>query len=289
MTTYIFRKYNLLKTGVEGGHKYLTTKIFYGGLEFSLPIFFKDKIQENKFTENSIIAVKGQFKEEVNPLTINLFEAEQVEIPNEENWKGFFTNYFIDNNVETFSISEYLEGYTISTSLENYYIWADISKDKLKLNKLEFGRFLPLEKAEYKRKSTSWTKGVFINQKDNIIEFMQTSWDGEEGNKFEVKYSTGDKLKVIKFLSIPFYLGWTEFDYRLGKGNFYKSSGQTKIDGEIFENKFTLLDMGEQDIPFLGLDKLSQWTRTKWADSFINNFRRHIDKTEIEPINQNNS
>ena len=289
MTTYIFRKYNLLTTGVQGGHKYLTTKIFYGGLEFSLPIFFKDKIEENKFNDDLVIAIKGQFKEEVNPLTINLFEAEQVQISKEENWEGFFSTYFIENNIETFSISEYVEGFTISTSLENYHIWADISKDKLKLRKLEFGRFLPLKKQDNKRKSTSWTKGVFVNEQNNIIRFMQSSWDGEEGNKFEAKYAEQDRLKVLKFLTIPFNIGWTEIDFRLGKETFYKSSGQTKINEQTFENKFTLLDMGEQDIPFFGVDKLNQWLRTKWADSFINSFRRHIDKTEIEPINQNNS
>ena len=278
-----------MTTGVQGGHKYLTTKIFYGGLEFSLAIFFKDKIEENTFTDDLVIAIKGQFKEEVNPLTINLFEAEQVQISKEENWEGFFSTYFIENNIETFSISEYVEGFTISTSLENYHIWADISKDKLKLRKLEFGRFLPLEKQENKRKSTSWTKGVFVNEQNNIIRFMQSSWDGEEGNKFEAKYAEQDKLKVLKFLTIPFNIGWTEIDFRLGKETFYKSSGQTKINEQTFENKFTLLDMGEQDIPFFGVDKLNRWLRTKWADSFINNFRRHIDKTEIEPINQNNS
>jgi hypothetical protein len=289
MTTYIFRKYNLLSTGVEGGHKYLTTKIFYGGLELSLPIFLKDKLEENKFKPDSVIAIRGQFTEDINPLSINLYKAEQVQISKEDNWEGFFTNYFIANNVETFSISKYVDGFTISTSLENYHIWADISKDKLKLKKLEFGRFLPLQNPINKRKSTSWTKGVFVNGQDKFIKFMQSSWDGEDGNEFEINYSEHDKLKVVNFLDIPFNIGWTEIDFRLGKETFYKSSGQTKINGQVFENIFTLLDMGEQDIPFFGVDKLNQWIRTKWADSFINNFRRHIDKTEIEPINQNNS
>ena len=214
MTTFIFRKYNILSKTIEGEQNYLSPIIFYGGLEFNLSIFPKKIIDENNFNTNSTIAIRGQFKEEINPFTINLFKAEQVEIENEYNWESFFTNYFIENQVNVFSISEYPSGFTISTNLENYQIWADISKNKLKLNKLEFGRYLPLENPEYKRKSTNWTKGVFVNEKKTFIKFLQTSWDGEEGNKFRAEYSEKNKLKVIDFLSIPFKIGWTEIDFR---------------------------------------------------------------------------
>jgi hypothetical protein len=284
MTTYILTDYKVLTTGVEGGHKYLTTKIFYGGIEMDMPIFLKDKQTENLFAELQIIALKGNFKEELNPFTITLFETEQVDLPKGDNWLTFFVNYFLENNIKSLTISEYNDGFSISPALEHYYFWIDISKDKQTLKKAEFGRWLPIEKPEHKRKSTSWTKGVFVNYKDKFVEFLQTSWDGEEAFKYQAEYNEQNLEIVTKFLSIPFFYGWTEFDYRIGKAGFYKASAKAMTKNEVFENSFTLLDVGEQDIPFGIIDKIDQWTRTKWCDSFVNKHRRQIDETKIEPI-----
>lgn len=283
MTTYILTDYKVLTTGVEGGHKYLTTKIFYGGIEMDMPIFLKDKQAENLFAELPIIALKGKFREEVNPLTITLLDAEQIDLPKGENWLTFIKNYFFENGAKSMTISEYIEGFSVSPNFEHFHIWADISKDKQNIKKFEFGRWLPLEIPENKRKSTSWTKGVLVNNQDNFIQFMQTSWDGEDGRKYQVEYNENNKLLVTKFLSIPFKQGWTEYDYRIGNDTFYKAGAKTIIDNITFENTFTLLDIGEQDIPFL-TDKLDQWIRTKWCDSKLNNYRRKIDETKIEPI-----
>jgi hypothetical protein len=98
-----------------------------------------------------------------------------------------------------------------------------------------------------------------------------------------IYYNENNKQLVTKFLSIPFKQGWTEYDYRIGNDTFYKAGAKTIIDNITFENTFTLLDIGEQDIPFL-TDKLDQWIRTKWCDSKLNNYRRKIDETKIEPI-----
>ncbi len=45
----------------------------------------------------------------------------------------------------------------------------------------------------------------------------------------------------------------------------------------------TFSGIAEQDIPFI-TDKIDQWIRTFWGDLFINNVRRHTDKTEVLPI-----
>jgi hypothetical protein len=283
MTTLILQTYNLLTTGVNGGHKYLATKIFYDGVEQSLPIFFKDKLSEGQFKSNSIIAIKGHLREEVKPFTLTLLEASQVEIPNDENWLSFIVQKLLAHNIPAFRITEYVEGFTVSTFLENYHIWFDISSDKLTLKKAEFGRLLPLEKAEYVHKSSSWTKGVFTTSNDYFIEFLQTSWDGEQKEKYSLPYSKDNLEKLLKFLQIPFTKGWRELDYRLGENGFYKSSGIIETENGNKEWTFTLLDIGEQDIPFI-TDKIDQWIRTFWGDLFINNLRRHIDKTEVLPI-----
>lgn len=283
MTTLILQTYNLLSTGVEGGHKYLSTKIFYEGVEQSLPIFFKDKLSENEFKSNSVIAIKGHLKEEVRPLTITLLEATQTEIPNELNWLGFIVQKLMTKNIPAFRITEYVEGVTVSTFLENSYLWFDISSDKQILKKAEFGRLLPLEKPEYVRKYSSWTKGLFSTSNEYFIEFLQTSWDGEEKAKYTLPFSKDNTEKFLKFLQIPFEKGWTELDYRLGKNGFYKSKVIIETEKENQEWTYTLLDIGEQDIPFI-TDKIDQWIRTFWGDLFINNWRRHIDKIEVLPI-----
>jgi hypothetical protein len=272
-----------LTTGAEGGHKYLSTKIFYDGVEQSLPIFFKDKLSENEFKSNSVIAIQGYLKEEVKPLTINLLEATHVEIPNQDDWLSFITQRLISENISAFRITEYVEGVTVSTFLENYYLWFDISKDIQTLKKAEFGRLLPLEKAEFVRKASSWTKGVFTKANEYFIEFLQTSWDGEQKEEHNLTFSKDNQEKLLRFLEIPFIKGWTELDYRLGKNSFYKSSGIIKTESGNKQWTFTLLDIGEQDIPFL-TDKIEQWIRTFWGDLFVNNLRRHIDKTEVLPI-----
>lgn len=283
MTTLILQAYNFLTTGADGGHKYLSTKIFYDGVEQSLPIFFKDKLSESEFKSNSVIAIKGYFREEVKPFTLTLLEASQVDIPNEENWLGFIVQKLLAQNVPAFRVTEYIDGFSVSTFLENYHMWFDISSDKQTLKKAEFGRFLPLEKAEHVRKSSSWTKGVFTTSNDYFVEFLQTSWDGEQKEKYTLPFSKNNTESFLKFLQIPFTKGWTELDYRLGKNGFYKSSGIIKTENGSNEWTFTLLDIGEQDIPFV-TDKIDQWIRTFWGDLFINNLRRHIDKTEVPPI-----
>ena len=214
-----------MTTGAESGHKYLSTKIFYDGVEQSLLIFFKDKLSEGQFKSNSVISIKGHLREEVKPFKLTLLEASQVEIPNDENWLSFIIQKLLAHNIPAFRITEYVGGFTVSTFLENYHIWFDISSDKLTLKKAEFGRLLPLEKAEYVRKSSSWTKGIFTTSNDYFIEFLQTSWDGEQKEKYTLSYSKENIERLLKFPQIPFTKGWTELDYRLGKNGFYKSSG----------------------------------------------------------------
>lgn len=272
-----------MTTGAEGGHKYLSTKIFYDGVAQSLPIFFKDTLSEGQFKSNTAIAIKGHLREEIKPFTLTLLEASQIEIPNEGNWLGFIVQKLLAQNIPAFGITEYPGGFAVSTFLENYHMWFDISNDKLTLKKAEFGRLLPLEKEKYVRKSSSWTKGIFTTSNDYFIEFLQTSWDGEQKEKYTLPYSKDNIERLLKFLQIPFAKGWTELDYRLGKNGFYKSSAIIETENGNKEWTFTLLDIGEQDIPFI-TDKVGQWIRTFWGDLFINDLRRQIDKTEVLPI-----
>lgn len=180
MTTLIIQANDLLTTNNYGEPTYLLTNIFYAGVEQSLPIYLKNKLPENTLHSNSVIAIKGSLREEVRPFSLTLLDAVQVNIPDEDDWLGYITQYLLARGIPTFLVSEYKDGYLISILLENYYAWFNISKDRQVLKKAEFGRWLPLENSNYVRKTSSWTKGIFTNANDYFIEFLQTSWDGEE-------------------------------------------------------------------------------------------------------------
>ncbi len=287
MTTHILSNYKVLTTGVQGGHKYLSAKIFYYGSEMYLPILFKDKTEENLFVELPVIAMKGEFKEEGIPFTITLIEAEQIDLPTDNNWLTFFITYFLENGVRSITIWEYSGGFTISPDFEHYYLSTDLSKDRKTVKKIQFGRLLPQENAEQIRKFASWTKGVFVNDQAKCIQFMQTSLDGEVGKKFQIVYTEKNIKRVSDFLAIPFNIGWTEFNYRIGEDTFYKAGAKTVVDNATFENTFVLLDVGEQDMPY-PTDKIDQWIRRRWYDSAINDHFRRIDEIKIPPINHHN-
>jgi hypothetical protein len=283
MTTYILTNYKI-STTAESEQNYFTSKVFYEGDEIDLHILLKDNHSKNISPKQSILALTGKFKEELNPFKISLLDAEQIELPESDNWLTFFIFCFIENRANCIRIFESEEYVTITPQFEHYHFWITLSKDRKILNKLEFGRWLPKENSEFKRKSTSWTKGVFVNNKANFVQFMQTSWGCENSDKYQAEFKENNVKLVSKFLSIPFYSGWTEFDFRIGKDNFYKASAKAIVEELTFENTFTLLHFIEQDIPML-FDKFDQWIRVKWYDSFINNNKRKVDETKVEPIN----
>ena len=249
MTTLIVNKSCLLEGDCNEYN--LLLPIYYYGVKQNLLIYAEGKIFDGYFEPDTFIAISGNLKESVKPFIIKLEKAIQTSIPNGNYWLGFIVHYFVENNISTIKISQYNDGFTISTCLEYYYIWCHISADKKTIKKIEFGRFTPLEKPEYVRKSSSWTKGVFSNSNSNFIEFRQTSWDGEYNKRYLLHYSKENIDKLLKFLEIPFNLGWTEINYRFGKDNYYKASAMIKTNKGQQTWTFMLKDTAEQDIPLV--------------------------------------
>jgi len=272
---------NTNKIQLVGG-QLIAVHLFHYGVNHTVNIYFKDQPNLHELLPDSFICIGGDFIKETKPYKIYFQQATIIPIPYKTYWENFLVSYLVASNVPIL-IEEYPQGFLLSSCLEDYYIRCDISKDKTTAKKIEFGRFMPIEKPDDKSKPSSWIKGVFTNSNEWYIKFLQTSWDGENSRKYQLDYSKDNEEKLKKFLQVPFEYGWTELDYRLGEDGFYKSCAVVTI-GEITKQwQVTLITETEQAIPFVG-DRLSQKLRVMSADSSKNNYRRYIDKTEVKPI-----
>jgi len=280
MTTFLLHRFNILTTGADGGHKYITSEFEHHGILNKLTAYFIDKIEENKIPSDGPISVSG--KRDPTVVEIILNDAEVSSFPTTDNWETFFINELFKLGA-TIGLDSYSDNYYLNAWHNNMYISCDFDQSKMLLKKVEFGRYLP-EKPEYKGKESSWTKGVFTKSDNFNVRFLQTSWDGENGEDFQFTFTSDNKQKIKNALRVPLEFGWTEEDFRISTDGFYKTRASININGKTQSWTYTLLDIGEQDIPMI-TDKLDQWLRTSWGDSFFNNKRRHIDKTEIKPMN----
>ncbi|MFB9054555.1 hypothetical protein ACFFVB_15805 [Formosa undariae] len=64
MTELIIEKYVIKSTGVDGGHKYISTEIKLKGKMKKLTILFADKSDEKELKNNEKIKVKGEFQDD---------------------------------------------------------------------------------------------------------------------------------------------------------------------------------------------------------------------------------
>ena len=279
MVTYVV--YSICETIIENGQKSITTTIQYDGNETSLVLNFKDSENLN-IPSQDVYVITGDFKEGLKPFKISLnncyFESRETS----ENWGTFLLDYFISQKARV-RISTW-DDTRISLSENEIYVECLISKDKKTLKKLEFGRYLPIEKQEYIRKSTSWTKGLFVNDNDLNVKFLQTSWDGEEGEQYCIIHNKQNEKTILSVLQLPFEIGWIEEDTKVGEENYYKAKGSIAIKGRQKEWSYNLLDIGQQDIPML-TDFPLRWIFRFYYDGFWFNAKRRVDKTIVLPIN----
>jgi hypothetical protein len=200
------------------------------------------------------------------------------EIKDEVNWENFLDNYF-DLFRPKVDKKEYQNGLTITYSKNDIYVWCELDKQKARIRKLEFGRYITDNSGQLE---TNWVKGVFINDEHNYTTFLQTSFDSEyfdKSNTYHFDFDSLNKSVVARFLQTPCLTGWIEEEYFLGQDASYK------VIVRINNAKWTisLMDIGEQDIPML-TDKLDIWIRVKIGDAFWNNARRKINKIKVTPL-----
>jgi len=280
-TTYI--TYNISGTINEKGLRSFSTTIKYDGIDRPMLLNFKDNNDKQISQVKDLYVLTGNFNEEVQPIRISLSNVYFDKLPNAENWAKFLLDFFISQKARIRLV--YDEDIYIRIDENEIYVLCVISKDKRKIKKFEFGRYLPLENSEHVRKSTSWTKGVFVNDNNLNIEFMQDSWFGEEGEKYCLDYNEENKKIILNFLQIPFNTGWIEEDITVGENNFYKSKATLNYNGIKKEWTFPLLDFSEQDLPLPG-DALFRNIFRLYYDSFLCNSKRQTKQTIVLPINQ---
>lgn len=191
------------------------------------------------------------------------------------NWETFLDNYFVSFKPSV-DKKEYKNGHTIYYSVDDIYVWCDLDTSKTKIKKLEFGRLFCLNNCE---KEPNWIKGVFKNGPNRNVEFLQTSFDGEEGKQYEINLNDKNKIAVEEFLQIPSKFGWLEDEYLIIPDINYKVI--VLLDNQKWS--ITLKDIGEQDIPMLS-DSLDQWLRVKIADAFWNNKKRTVKRIVVPPM-----
>ncbi len=196
------------------------------------------------------------------------------EIITEINWENFLDNYFKLFTVKKVK-HESSSGITLKYEMNDIYVNCLINNNKDKILKLEFGQMVEDTRTQ---KTENWIKGVFKNDEPNNLTFLQTSWFGEDGESYEIKFTNFNKILISKFLQIPCYEGWREEEFY-----FKEFCYKIKVFTNKIQNQITLLDIGEQDIPML-TDKFDQWLRVKIYDAFWNNKKRTIKKNLVKPM-----
>jgi hypothetical protein len=61
---FTISKYDILSTGHDGGHRYISTSVIFNGQQRDLTIFFFGKDDENTLMKDNPITVTGQLIDE---------------------------------------------------------------------------------------------------------------------------------------------------------------------------------------------------------------------------------
>lgn len=283
MNTLILNTKEIIKNDQDSS--FFIDNHIYCGMLHKLKINLKKDTNFNfNNYEKQYIFLTGRFNNKTKPFRLEFDEAEfqEYNLSEFKNWTHDIIiellkyevpiSICLNSNSETYIYSE----------LENHYLNFEISNDSKTLILSSFGRYVPVSSIEDVRRGTNWTKGIFTNiADDNYVNFTQTSWMGEEFEKCNMEFTSNNSNKLKSFIKIPLLRGWLEKDYYLGESP-YKASGKLN-NPKSKEHSFTLLDIGEQDIPLL-FDKVDQYIRRWWGDSWINNKKRSIIETLVEPI-----
>jgi len=71
-------KFEILSTGVDGGHNYVISWIDFNGSTRKIVVFFADKNDERKLMGRTEITVKGELVDEPNQ-SLNLLNSKLVD------------------------------------------------------------------------------------------------------------------------------------------------------------------------------------------------------------------
>ena len=79
MTTFILTNFNVLSTGTDGGHHYISTVIENNGVKRQLTALFKNKSDEKELSDKLEITVRGNLLDEGLQQSLMLLDTEIIE------------------------------------------------------------------------------------------------------------------------------------------------------------------------------------------------------------------
>ena len=195
-----------------------------------------------------------------------------------ENWIEYIDLKF--SEFEQFNSHENKNGFypTRTYKIDGTYI--EFEFDGItKLKKIECGKYWIINSAEY----ISNVKAVFEDSENNFVEYLQTSFDGENGTKYELNFTSENIKKLDHFLKLPVESGWIEKLYKYKNGAYKIEIENLSQDFKSNNCEIILLDIAEQDLPFFG-DKLSRKINAFFIDKFVKKENIELEITEVKPI-----
>jgi hypothetical protein len=104
------RNYNILSTGADGGHQYISSEINYNNKRRKITVIFNNKEDENKLNNRLPLVITGALSDdgESNPLLLNgkIKDNANVRILNRI-WLKF--QDYLDKKMNTEQFNDYLE------------------------------------------------------------------------------------------------------------------------------------------------------------------------------------
>jgi len=79
MTTLKLTNYNVLSTGADGGHHYISTEIEYNGVTRQITALFKNKSDEKMLSDKLEITVRGNLVDEGLQQSLMLLDTEIID------------------------------------------------------------------------------------------------------------------------------------------------------------------------------------------------------------------
>lgn len=190
------------------------------------------------------------------------------------NWETYISDYFANHTIEFIDRNEYSNSFELVYYNNGVYISFDLIKDSRKINKVEFGTYVQSNEG-VKPNNLNFIKGILDTTKPHNIDFIQDSYYGISGSKYELIFNKESQKTLLSFLKFPCHIGWKEELYKF-KEKSYKVKIYLKVRDEAnFTYEVLLMDYAEQDIPLPG-DKL-----TRQLTKFIYDMRMNSEKRVV--------
>ena len=201
-----------------------------------------------------------------------------------ENWIEYIDLKF--SEYEKSNLHKNKNGFYPSRTYKIDGTYIDFEFDGItKLKKIECGKYWLINNAGYfgNAECISNVKAVFDKTKNKFIRFLQTSYHGETGVEFELKFNSENIKKLDQFLKLPIEKGWIEKLYKYKNGAYKIEIENLSKEFENINCEIILLDVAEQDLPLPG-DRLSRKIDTFFLDKFAKRKNIEIEITEVQPI-----